>query len=57
MYEAPTTRIFPGSPFKEKISSDVITFFLQSGISSKKVGLPPVAISMYFEVIFYTSPF
>lgn len=51
MYEAPTTNIFPGAFFKEKISSEVITFFSQLGTLSKNVGLPPVAIKIYFDVI------
>jgi hypothetical protein len=55
MYDAPTTRVFPGFYFLQKISSDVIESSCAPGIYGY-VGLPPVAIRIYLDVISSFSP-
>jgi hypothetical protein len=49
MYEAPTTKVFPGFSFIQKISSELMACSLP-GIPGSE-GLPPVAIKIYLAVI------
>lgn len=56
-YEAPTTNVFPGFFCIENKSSDVMHSFLESGIFSKYVGLPPVQTKIFLAVIISLFPF
>lgn len=49
IYEAPTTRVFPGTFFKEKISSLVIPYSLSPGIPAY-YGRPPTAMMILSAV-------
>lgn len=48
-YEAPTTKVFPGFFFREKMSSLVIPNSLSPGMPGYE-GLPPVAITIFSAV-------
>lgn len=56
MYDAPTINVLPGAFSSLKTSSDVIEYYLAPGISGY-VGLPPVAINIFYALISYLLPF
>jgi len=49
MYDAPTTKVFPGFFLSQKISSEEIECYFPPGIPGS-AGRPPVAMRMYLAL-------